>query len=315
MRQMQTWSLVESRWVSGEAPDADGYWFALNRDDRQELDTLARRYRLHPLAVEDCLSPMLHAPKIDDFGDYLFVVLAATASGASGLAIEEFDAFLGDRMLITYVDDPAPFADVFTSIETALAQGRPLRGGMDGILYEVADRVVDSALVQVNELAEELDRLAQRAIEEGGPDGHQLITRVRARAGAMRRMLTGEISVIQRLSRGEFQQVAEPNRIYFRDIYDHLVRIDLSLESVREDAEVALSTSLSVLNNQMNEVMKLLAIVGALALPASVIASIFGTNFDHMPWLQSVWGFWAMIAIMVGVGVAMGAYFWRRGWF
>jgi len=93
------------------------------------------------------------------------------------------------------------------------------------------------------------------------------------------------------------------------------VRIDLGLEELREDAEVALSTYLSAFNNRISEVMKVLAVVGALALPASVIAGIFGTNFDNVPGLHSNWGFLAMIGSMTGLAVGMALYFRHRGWF
>ncbi len=312
---MQSWSLVDGSWSEGEVEGASCHWFALDNRDREHLETLAARYHLHPLAVEDCLSPLLHAPKIDDFGDYLFIVLQAMTPGIDGPMTEEFDAFLGQDFLITYVDRTEPFAEVFLSVRNALHEARPIRTGMDGVLYELADRIVDAALPQVNALAEELDRLQQGALEAGNTRQHHEITQVRARAGQLRRLLANELAVMQRLSRGEFQQISDPNHVYFRDIYDHLVRIDLSLEAVREDAEVALSTSLSVLNNQMNEVMKVLAIVGALALPATLIAGIFGTNFHYVPWLHSAWGFWAMIGVMVGVAAGMAGYFWRRGWF
>jgi magnesium transporter len=108
--------------------------------------------------------------------------------------------------------------------------------------------------------------------------------------------------------------VLESNQIYFRDIYDHLVRIDLALEGVREDAEMAMSTYLSNLNNRMNEVMKVLSLVAALALPAAVITGVFGTNFDNVPGLHSNWGFALMLGGMAAIAISMGVYFRRRGW-
>lgn len=312
---MQTWSLVGGSWHEGDAADATCRWFALDARDAANLEALAKRYHLHPLAVEDCLSHLLHAPKVDDFGDYLFIVLQAITVAHTGMDTQEFDAFVGSDFLITFVDDPQPFAETFGSVEQALREGRPVRQGADGLFYELADRMVDHALPQVDILAEDLDGLQRTALEAGNTRQHREITQVRARAGGLRRLLAAQVSVMLRLSRGEFQQVADANRMYYRDVYDHLVRLDLSLETLREDAEVALSTSLSVLNNQMNEVMKVLAIVGALALPATLIAGIFGTNFHDVPWLQSAWGFWAMIGVMVGVAVGMAGYFWRRGWF
>jgi hypothetical protein len=119
-------------------------------------------------------------------------------------------------------------------------------------------------------------------------------------AGRVRRLLTPELAVVQRLSRGEFPQVSEHNRVYYRDIYDHLVRIDLALENLREDAEVVLSTYLAQVNNRMSEVMKVLSVVAAIALPATVISGIFGTNFDNVP-ASTAMGFAVMMTAMVSL--------------
>jgi magnesium transporter len=134
-------------------------------------------------------------------------------------------------------------------------------------------------------------------------------------AGRIRRVLTPEIQVMMRFGRGEFAIVEEANRPYFRDVYDHLLRVDLALEGVREDTEVALSMHLSALNNRLSEVMKVLAIVSALALPGTVITGVFGTNFDNVPGLHSNWGFALMMASIVGVAAGMAVFFRRRGWF
>jgi magnesium transporter len=144
---------------------------------------------------------------------------------------------------------------------------------------------------------------------------HRQILASRARAGRIRRILTSQLAVMQRLSRGEFALISEPNRIYFRDIYDHLVRIDLALEGLREDAEVALSTYLSAVNNRLSEVMKVLAVVSALMLPGTLITGVFGTNFDNVPGLHSNWGFLIMIVSMAAIAVGMAIFFRRRRWF
>jgi magnesium transporter len=98
-------------------------------------------------------------------------------------------------------------------------------------------------------------------------------------------------------------------------VYDHLLRVDLALESLREDTEVALNMYLSALNNRMNEVMKVLAVVSALALPGTLITGIFGTNFDNVPGLHSQEGFALMMASIAAAALGMAYYFKRRNWF
>jgi magnesium transporter len=311
---VQTWSFAAGRWSEGELADAEFTWFNIEWPDEDALKALQARFGLHPLAVEDCLSPNLHAPKIDAFRDHVFIVFVAPG-GEGGTATEEFDAFLGERFVITYAD--RPLRDVGAVLEMVRGEGvgRRLRPGPDGVLYEIVDRMVDGFLPAAHRMGDELDVLEDEILHGGGSErSSRAIVEMRSRGGRLRRLLAPQLMVMQRLSRGEVSHVQEANRIYFRDIYDHLVRIDLALEGVREDAEMALSTYLSALNNRMNEVMKVLSVVAALALPATVIAGIFGTNFDNVPGLHSNWGFALMIGAMAAIAATMALYFRRRGW-
>jgi magnesium transporter len=312
MAAVDSWSLVAGNWQPGDLPAAEARWFDLVGPGNGELKLLADRFNLHPLAVEDCLSILMHAPKIDEFEGYLFVVLQALVPGDEEAELEELDAFLGPEFVITYQDERIPAT---AAVAEALRQGIATRPGVDGIFHAVVDRMVDNILPQVHTLAEQLEAIEDQAVEEPGAKGaHQSILAMRAKAGQVRRVMAPQLAVIQRLSRGEFSQIGEANRIYFRDIYDHLVRVDLSLEELREDAEVALGTYLSAINNRLSEVMKVLSVVAALALPATVIAGIFGTNFDNVPLLHTEWGFGLMLGGMASVAVGMGVFFRRHGW-
>ncbi len=310
---METWSFGDGRWNRGDLAGAEVRWFDVCGAGDSQFQALGKRLGLHALAIEDCLSPLVHAPKIDEFSDHLFVVLHALVPQPEGPTTEELDVFLGRQFLITYQDRRVPAT---AAMAAALAESLTVRPGADGLLYEIADRAVDAILPQVSDLGEQLDNFQGEVLRgdlAGNPNS--AILAIRSHAGQIRRLLLPQLTVMQRLSRGEFSEVAEGNRIYFRDVYDHLVRIDLALEGLREDAEVALTTYLSAINNRLSEVMKVLSIVGALALPASVIAGIFGTNFDSVPGLHSNWGFVAMLGAMGGLATSMALYFRRRRWF
>jgi magnesium transporter len=315
MRRMDTWSFLDGEWQRGDLLAAELRWFDLTAADSAALDELGRRFDLHPLAIEDCHSPLLHAPKLDDFGRYLFIVLQGIRTGPDGPATHELDTFLGSDFLITYQDEAAPLAAELTPVAEALANGQTVREGADGLLFEVVDRMVDSVLPQLRALSEELDDLEGQVLHRQRSEQQTEILELRAEAGRIRRVFAPQMAVAQRLGRDDFAQLHPANRMYFRDVYDHLVRIDLELEGIREDAEVALNTYLSAFNNRISDVMRVLAVVGALALPASLIAGIFGTNFDNVPWLHSSWGFVAMIGTMGLVASGMALYFRMKGWF
>lgn len=312
---MRIWSCIDGHWRETAAEGPAPRWYDLSGDDRDQLKALGERFGLHPLAIEDCLAPHLHTPKIDEFGEYLFVVVAAMVPSATQPEMEELDLFLSNDFLITYHDGPGAPPSI-AEVAHALAQGVTIRPGVDGLMYEILDRSVDAIFPRVSAMSEELDEVEDRIVTEGvaGME-HRRILELRSLAGRVRRLIVPEQNLMLRLGRGEFHLVQPANHVYYRDIYDHLVRVDMALEELREDAEVALSTYLSALNNRMNEVMKVLAVVGALALPATVITGIFGTNFDDIPGLHSNWGFAAMMAAMAAIAGSMAYIFHRRGWF
>ena len=311
---MHIWSRVDGRWVRGESGGGPR-WYDLCGDDAEALKDLAARYHLHPLAIDDCLSRYLHTPKVEDFGDYLFLILADMVEGPEGPALEELDVFLGRDFLITYHDrseGPPAIAALFAALE----QKVNVRPGVSGLFYEVADRTVDAMIPRVTSMAEQLDEVEESIITKGGLGALQRrVIAQRLMAGRIRRLLTPELQLMLRFGRGEFDLIEAQNVPYFRDIYDHLLRVDLALEGLREDTEVALSMHLSALNNRLSEVMKVLAVVSALALPGTVITGVFGTNFDNVPGLHSNWGFALMMAAILGAAGGMALYFRRRGWF
>ena len=311
---MRVLSEVDGRWELGEK-DGRPRWFDLHSGDQAALRDLGKRFGLHTLSIDDCLSPYLHTPKLEDFGDHLFIVLAGMVDGRDGPELEELDAFLGGDFLITYHDrhDAPPS---IASVSEALKRGVHVRPDPAGLFYEIVDRSVDAMVPMVMGMASELDNLEDQIFNDRDVrEQHRLVLARRALAGNLRRLLAPEQQFMLRLGRGEFPIVAEADQPYFRDIYDHLLRIDLALEEVREDSEVALSMYLSSLNNRLSEVMKVLAVVSALALPGTLITGVFGTNFDNVPGLHSNWGFALMMAGVAASALGMGYFFRRRGWF
>ena len=311
---MRVLSEVDGRWELGER-EGSLTWFDLHSGDHAALRDLGARFGLHTLSIDDCLSPYLHTPKLEDFGEHLFLVLAGMVEGRAGPELEELDVFIGPDFLVTYHDRPDP-PPAIAALNEALKRGVSLRPGVDGLLYEIADRSVDAMVPMVMGIGAEVDNLEEEIFNNRDvQQHHREVLAKRALAGNLRRLLGPEQQFMMRLGRGEFGLIAEDNRPYFRDIYDHLLRIDLGLEEVREDTEVALSMYLSSLNNRLSEVMKVLAVVSALALPGTVITGVFGTNFDNVPGLHSNWGFALMMAAIGGVAAGMAYFFKRRGWF
>jgi magnesium transporter len=130
----------------------------------------------------------------------------------------------------------------------------------------------------------------------------------------LRRISTKQMDIFLRMSRGEFHLIPEDMRPFYRDIYDHIVRVTDLAESYRDLISGSLEAYLSVVSNRLNEIMKVLTIFSAIMLPLTFIAGVYGMNFDNMPELHSRYGYFGALLVMIVIAVVMLIFFWRRGW-
>ncbi|MEX2081043.1 MAG: CorA family divalent cation transporter, partial [Dehalococcoidia bacterium] len=209
---MRVWSFSGGNWASGDAEGDVLRWFDIDGPpDRADFEAIAERYGLHPLAVEDCLSLNSHAPKIEDFGDHLFIVIHGFELGPDGPEPVEFDVFLGTDFLVTYSDVPV---SVCAEVERALGSGQSVRPGTDGLFYEIFDRVVDDLVPLADTLSAKLEGVQAEALETGNvsPATNHHVLEIRARAGRLRRLLITQTLIAQRLGRGELPCIHDENR-------------------------------------------------------------------------------------------------------
>jgi magnesium transporter len=191
-----------------------------------------------------------------------------------------------------------------------------LSRGADFLAHTILDSLVDLLLPAVEEMDETLDALESLILAE--PDKQHLsqVLLLKRNTLRLRRTILPLRDVVNRLSRGEFELIHREALIFFRDIYDHIVRVEEMLEGLRDLADSALSSYLSAVNNRMNEVMKALSVVAVIFLPLTLIASIYGTNLDYSVFgLRFEHGFLVMLALMAVVALGLMTYFRYRGWF
>jgi magnesium transporter len=290
-------------WVDLAAPDAD------------EATLLADVFRFHPLTIEDCLSPRVDPPKADDYGDYLFLVMQGIDFDPREESIRtvELDLYLGRGYVVTF--HHRPLAAVVAA-RRRCEQGTPLPArGPDWLAHAILDALVDAMLPVVEEMDEEIAGLEDEALEHPHRGLVERMTTLKRSTLRLRRMIGPQRDVLNRLSRGDFERLVRPEtRMYFRDVYDHLVRLEDLTEGLRDLGDSVIATYLATVNNRMNEIMKALSIVGTIFLPLTLLASIFGTNF--VPTYEG-WGwpgFAAMCAFMAVTIVASLWWFWRKRW-
>jgi magnesium transporter len=292
-------------------------WVDLEGTGQEETTQLLREvFGFHPLTIDDCLNGRVDPPKVDDYGTYLFFVFQALGYEArqERITFQELDLYLGKNYVVTFHAAPV----------TAVEHARTIceRGGLlmqhapDYLAHGIIDRIVDDLLPLVEAIDDEV-ALVEEAILDRTGEGTILesVLLLRRNTLQLRRAVAPQRDLMNRISRGEFTQLIQPElNIYFRDIYDHLVRVEDMIASLRDAADGALSIYLSATSNRLNEIMKVLSIVATVILPLTLVTGIYGMNFRHMPELESPWGYPAALGVMVLLALVLLGYFKRRGW-
>ncbi len=276
---------------------------------------LEQVFRFHHLAVEDCVSKRIHTPKVDDFGDHLFLVVHGVNHSEHGEVIEnvELGVFLGRSFVVS--SHNVPVASVDSIMRLVEVDGRPMRNGSDFLAYALIDALIDNVLPTINKMAETADELEEEALAGVQSSTPQGILRLKRSAQRLLRLLIPQGEVVLRVSRGDFPMVRREAQIYYRDIHDHIVRLQFLCQSVQERADVALTVFMSAVANRQNESIKLLTAVSLVFLPLMLVTGIYGMNFDNMPELRWRWGYFAALAAMVAIAALAVSWLWARKWY
>jgi magnesium transporter len=270
-------------------------------------------FKFHPLSIEDCFETRTE-PKIDEFDSYLYVITHGVLAGSNARSVTavELDFFLGPRYLVTHQSQPSRSIAAVTDI--VLRSGLPLRRGPVGVMHAVIDRQVDG-LEQVLEDVEQVITALEAEVFER-PANARVATALNLKRSILklRRWMWKQRDVLLRLGRGEFAQIAAGDALLFRDVYDHHVRMNDLVESFREMLTSIQEAHLSVTSNRLNEIMKVLTVFTVVLMPPTLLAGIYGMNFQHMPELARPWGYPVALGAMAAIAGGVLWYFKRRGW-
>ncbi len=275
-------------------------------------------FGFHPLAVDDALQES-HVPKLDDWSSYLYIVLHAVIfdrENEDHVDTLELDIFLGENYIVTHHDQNISGIDrVWNS---CLRDDRFWKSGPDYLFYRIADEVVASYMPVVEALDEEIDQTEDQVFVK---PTEQMLERIFSlkRAGLhLRRVIGPQREVLNKLARDDYKVIDAPVKVYFRDVYDHLVRLYDLTESIRDLVSGTLDTYLSVINNRMNDIMKTLTVITTLFMPISFLTGFFGMNFFQPVAPLQTWtgmmAFMITLAIFVSVPIAMVFWIRSKGW-
>jgi magnesium transporter len=236
-------------------------------------------FHFHPLAIEDALEDT-HVPKVDDWGEYLYLVFHTLDFDPVNdqLRLHELDIFLGRNYLVTYHNEPMKETEQHRR-NIARDPANRCRNGASHILYHLLDLIVSGYLPAIEHLDEAIDDAQDEVFARPTPGTLKTIFQVKRSALRLNRILSPEREVLNRLARDDYDPIPHDHRVYFRDIYDHLVRVHDITESLRDLIAGALDTYLSAISNRTNDIMKTLTLVTVMFLPMSFLAGFFGMNF------------------------------------
>jgi magnesium transporter len=289
-------------------------WIDMEDVTDEDAKLLSNAFGFHPLAVEDCMSRDMHTPKIDDFEDYLFITLHGINYSIESDVVEttELAIFVGQNYVVTSHD--IPMRSVSSMSDRIRKDGRLMRRGADYLTHDLIDALVDNIMPTIEEMDGKNDQLEAEALHEPRRETLMSIMQLKRSILALTRVMLPQREIVNRLSRGEYTLISEGARLYYRNIYDHLVRIEMLTLGLRDMTESVLNTYLSSVSNRMNEVMKVLTLIATIFIPLTFIAGIYGMNFTNMPELEWRYGYYVILGVMALVGISLAVYFRKKKW-
>ncbi len=273
-------------------------------------------FKFHYLTVEDCIETR-NQPKVEAFPNYIYFIVHGIKPGETGpgnFVTKELDGYLGDNYVVTFHDQR------FRSIKAVKQQIKTSQficsRGPAYLLHQILDHIIDLYMPIVDDFDQEINELEERVFDLRRSSNSILeeIMDLRRSVSRLRRISARQLDVLYRISHGEFPQIPEHILPFFRDVHDHLLRISDLSESYRDLVSGLFDIHFSVVANKTNDVMKTLAVLSAIVLPLSLIAGIYGMNFENIPELKTPYGYFVTLGVMAVVAVLLLVYFWRRGW-
>jgi magnesium transporter len=274
-------------------------WVALKDATPEELAEMKNQFGLHELAVEDA-SHGHQRPKLDEYGDSLFAVVHTVEAAGDELNVGELSVFAGQNYVLSVRNRTEQgFTDVRHRAER---EPHLLKHGSGFVLYALIDAVVDRYFPVLESLEEELERQEERMFA-GTPSRENIesLYALKQKLMTLKHAAGPLQETISKLYGGRVPEICAGTQDYFRDVYDHLLRINQSIDSLREMVTTAISVNLSLITIQENETTKRLAAYAALVAVPTMIAGVYGMNFEHIPELKWVWGYPLSLALMFGI--------------
>ena len=290
-------------------------WINLNGLNHvDEIEKLGNHYGLHPLVLEDIVNTS-QRPKIDEYDNYIFVVIKMLYYDAEEKIISEQVSFvLGKNYVLSFQESDG---DVFDEVRNRIrhAKGRVRTMHTDYLLYVLIDAIVDHYFSIIEILGDKIEDF-ETAIFSGdvNDDVSKNIQDLKREILRMRRAIFPLREVINRIEKNENPLIQKKTITYYRDVYDHLIQVSENIDIYREMIWSLMDMYMTTISNKMNEVMKVLTIMASIFIPLTFIAGIYGMNFEYIPELQYKYSYFILWGVMIVLFIGMLFYFKRKKW-
>ena len=271
-------------------------------------------FHLHPLVLEDIMNTE-HRPKMDEFDEYIFLVIKIIIYDEDNLKLrtEQVSLIFGDSFVITFSDSSK---SLFNNVEEGIrkAKGNIREMGSDYLAFVCLDIIVDHYYVILEQLGEDIEAVEEDLVKSSSQDDLIRIHVLKRNMLLLRKSIWPLREVIGSLGRGNINLIQNSTMIYFRDVYDHTIQVIDTTETFREVVSGMLDIYLSGINNRMNEIMKVLTVIATIFIPLTFLTGIYGMNFKHFPELEWRWGFYLNLGVMGVIVGIMVIFFKLKKW-
>ena len=286
-------------------------WFHFDTPSEDELQFLQNNLKIHDLTMEDVVHQN-QRPKLDSFDDYVYLAIhPLQRTQNSQIDRSELDLLLGRNWIVSVHYGPLPglIEDSHLQERIVLALGR----GPDFMLYIMLDLIVDSYFPLLDEIEEEIDTLEDRLLIRGSAIDVKRLLALKRNLVRIRRAILPQREIFNQLTRHDFAFIRPQHLVYFRDVYDHLIRIVEELDTLRETLSSVLEIYLASTSNQLNATMKRFTAWGTIFIVITAIAGIYGMNFKFMPELEWHYGYFVVLGLMTVMSLGLYFYFKKKG--
>lgn len=279
------------------------------------IEKIGKYFGIHYIVLKDILT-VGQRPKVEDFDEYLFVVLKMinTTQDSYTLKSEQISIIFGKNFVFTFQEKKG---DVFDPIRDCIKNEKckTRKMGADYLTYTIIDTIVDNYFVALEKLGEKIETIEDMVVYKPTPNAVHLIHRMKRSLSLLRRSVWPLREVVAFIEKTESKLIKKESQVYFRDVYEHTIQTIENVENYRDTLSGLLDIYLSSLSNKMNEIMKVLTIIATIFIPLTFITGVYGMNFKYMPELEWRIGYPIIMLLMIIIALGMVIYFKKKKWF